>query len=300
MAEFNPALACRGPSNCSFQENSTMFDLSHDTENSEIERFLSVFRLAARQAGSVARHLQGEVTVHEKEGATTPESAALSAADLATQDVILLLMREAFADLAADAEEETTARALFSPEASGRPLLVVDPIDGSYNYLRGSRDYAVMGGWLREGRFRAALVHFPAWKRTFWGQGDQAWQQEGDADPTVARLDGPEDHILVTPRLSAERVARLRGAGFTVAVSRCSAVDATAPINGLAAAAVATGPTSRRRPSALYVTLCAGATVFLGGRPWQGEDPVDLVGRDEPIVCATTAELAGRIQALVE
>jgi fructose-1,6-bisphosphatase/inositol monophosphatase family enzyme len=262
--------------------------------------FLHAFDLAARQAGAVALHLQGEVTVRQKEGETTPESAALTMVDLATQDVILLLMRDAFADVAADAEEETATRDLFPPEATGRPLVVVDPIDGSLNYTRGSDDFAVMGGWLREGGFQAALVHFPAWRRTFWGRRDGgAWVREGDGTPVPARLEAPRDRVLVTPRLPASSVARLEAAGFTVEISRCSAVDATAPLNGRAAAAVATGPSSRRRPSALFVTLCAGGSVLFAGVPWRGEDPAGRLDEGDLIVSAADAALAARVHEIL-
>lgn len=53
--------------------------------------FVRVMRLGALQAGAVARHLRGRV-------------GAVTAADRAAQDVSLHLLRDAFSDLAVDAE----------------------------------------------------------------------------------------------------------------------------------------------------------------------------------------------------
>ncbi|MFO7654961.1 MAG: inositol monophosphatase family protein [Candidatus Krumholzibacteriia bacterium] len=273
------------------------------------DRFLHAFRLAALQAGAVARRLQGEIAALQKSGERSPEGAALTAADLATQDLILLLLQSEFPDLAVDAEEDTATRDLFQPEGTGRPVCVVDPIDGTYNYARGSRDYAVMGGWLRDEAFQAAVVHFPAWGEserghTFWGsRGGGAWFQEGDGPPLPARLDAPRNRILVAPYLERTlgdaRLQRLTDEGFEVEISRCSAVDATAPVNGRAAAAAAPGPSSRRRPSGLYVTLCAGGTVLVDGRPWHGEDPrAGMIGAGV-VVTAADPVLARRIHDLL-
>src|SRR5688572_7819916 len=112
--------------------------------------FIDAFSLAARQAGAVARRLQGEVRLRQK-GGSTPESAALTAVDLATQDVILLALRRALPDVAVDAEEDTETVALFEPAAPGRALVVIDPVDGTLNYSAGSTDYAVMGSLVADG-----------------------------------------------------------------------------------------------------------------------------------------------------
>ena len=72
-------------------------------------RFIEVFRLCALQAGSVARYLQGKVTVEQKAGQGSPEAAALTAVDLATQDVILQALAAALPELAVDAEEDVAA-----------------------------------------------------------------------------------------------------------------------------------------------------------------------------------------------
>src|SRR5688572_24641297 len=109
------------------------------------ERFVEVFRVAALQAGQVARYLQGQVQKHEKPGEVTAESAALTAVDLAAQDVILHQLWAAEPRLRIDAEEDTELVSRFQDAPEDAPLVVIDPVDGTLNYTLGSQDYAVMG-----------------------------------------------------------------------------------------------------------------------------------------------------------
>jgi fructose-1,6-bisphosphatase/inositol monophosphatase family enzyme len=261
-------------------------------------QFIRTFRLAALQAGSVARRLQGEVSTQKKAGQTTPEGAALTLADLATQDVILWLLHDAFPEAALDAEEETQTVRLFPVPDPDRPLIVVDPIDGTLNYSQGSGDYAVMGGWLTGQAFQAALVHFPVWEETFWAWREGGcWHQKGSAPPVQITPRGNPRRILVQPKLPKPWRQSLRDAGFDLFASHCSAVDTTAPLHGQAAAAISVGPCSRRRPVGLFLTLVAGGTVLFGGRTWHGQDPVGWTQPGEAIIVATNETLAQTIHA---
>ena len=277
-----------------------MDSIGTDPTASPEARFVAVFRLAALQAGSVARRLQGEVATRVKPGARTPESAALTAADLATQDLILHLLHDAFPEAAADAEEDTATAGLFPPPAPERPLIVLDPIDGTYNYARGSADYAVMGAWLRDGAYRAAVVRFPEWGEVYWAvAGEGCWRSRAGGAPERVRAGGPRDRVLVHPHLPAAWLDALRAEGFEPVVSHCSAVDATAPLSGRAAGAVSKGPHSRRRPTGLFLTLEAGGHVLFRGRPWRGEDVLGLCEPGDPIVSAADRELAERLHRIV-
>ncbi len=62
----------------------------------------------------------------------------------------------------------------FPPEDGHRPLIIIDPIDGTLNYYRGSDDYAVMAALCREELYQAAVVYFPAPHTMYWTTGDGA------------------------------------------------------------------------------------------------------------------------------
>lgn len=245
----------------------------------ESRRFIDIFHLAARQAGCVARRLQDEVGLHAKQGARSAESAALTSVDLATQDIILLALHAAFPEAAVDAEEETATVGLFPRESADRAIIVIDPVDGTLNYGEGSRDYAVMGAWIEAGRYRAALVHFPHSGDSYWAfQGDGCRVQRNGRNPVAADIGRLPERMLVTAGVPEEWRADLRAAGFEVIVSRCSAVDATAPITGRAAGALTPGRPDRRRAVGFLPTVEAGGVVWIGDRWWQGEDPATLEG----------------------
>jgi len=263
--------------------------------------FIDVFRTAALQAGAVARRLQGQVPLRNKLGGT-PESAALTAVDLATQDVILLALRERMPDVAVDAEEDTESVRLFAPAGGGRPLVVIDPVDGTLNYARGESEYAVMGSLVRDGVVTAAVVYFPEWGEVYTAaRGAGCWRQrdreDGRAPEPVAVSDGGS-RVLVGPNAPKTLHAALSAEGFDVHVSRCSAVDSSAPATGRASAALSLGRADRRRALALLCTTEAGGVVRCGGRNWAGEDAEG--GLEAPCIVAASADLAQRIEHLLE
>jgi fructose-1,6-bisphosphatase/inositol monophosphatase family enzyme len=242
----------------------------------DANHFIEVFRLAALQAGCLAKHLQEEVRLKTKKGETSAEGRALTSVDLAAQDVILLLLHHVFPEVNIDAEEETDTVRLFSGE-NRRPIIVIDPIDGTLNYGEGLRDYAVMGAWLEEDAYQSALVHFPHRGHTYWaryGRGCR-FEKAGNKsrDVTVGCL--PE-RVMITPDFPVRHSDALRASGFEVAVSRCSAADPIVPVTGQAAAALSSGKPDRRRAIGCLLTLEAGGAVWTGGRWWEREDPVIL------------------------
>ena len=268
-----------------------------DAENQLAERFLECFLPAALQAGAVARRLQHGVRLEQK-GGRTPESAALTAVDLATQDVLLLALHRAMPEVAVDAEEDTDSVTLFAPESSTRALVVIDPVDGTLNYARQSQDYAVMGALLLEDRFVATVVVFPAWGETYWAKkGAGCWLQRGGGEPERVRIGDAPRVVLVPPGVSRSWRAALADQGYEVRVSRCSAVDSSAPATGRATAAVDRKRPDRRRALPLLLTTEAGGTVLFGERVWYGCDP-DL-GGEPPCIAAGSAEEAERLAAAV-
>lgn len=260
------------------------------------EQFIEVFRLAALQAGSLARRLQGKILPQTKKNFTTPEGAALTAVDLAAQDVMLQLLHEAFPEASIDAEEETDTARLFPPIQKDRPLIIVDPIDGTLNYSRGSVDYGIMGAWFSEGLYRAALIHFPASRELYWAVRDGGcWRQREWEKPAPFNHGSLPPRVLITPSVDKTWSSRLRLAGFEVSVSRCSAVDSSAPATRRAAAAVSPGRPCRRRAIGFLLTTEAGGVVKRGERVWQGEDPLSFPTGRGPNVVAGSSELAEKI-----
>ena len=277
----------------------TKFEEIHE-DNDIDSRFIQAFRLAALQASCVSRRLQGEVTSQKKTDQRTPESQALTAVDLATQDLILHLLHAALPEVAVDAEEDTDTVRLFASFENNRPLVIIDPIDGTLNYSQGSGDYAIMGALCQNGIYRAVVVHFPAWKEIYWAaQGQGCWMlKEGGKSHQMVIGDLPP-RVLINRAVPERLREALQKIGLEPVRSRCSAVDASSPVTGRAAASVYMGTPGRRRAIGFLLTLEAGGVVLVGGRLWKGEDPLELTESGKPAVVAESQETADRILATI-
>ena len=262
----------------------------------ELERFVKVASLAARQAGALASRLQGRVERLEKPGHGSPESSALTIADLAAQDVLLLALHDAFPAVAVDAEEDTETVALFPPEDGSRPVVVIDPVDGTHNYSQGEEEWGVMVGWLEEGRFRAAVMYLPIWDQLLGAiEGRGAWQSTGRDRARQVVLPPSSPRVLVSPGTRRNLRQALVAAGLEPEASRCSAVDGAAPMLW-GASSLAFGRTGRRRATALYLAAEAGASVLIAGQRWTGMDPSRL--DDARIsVAAVSTTVAAKVMA---
>ncbi|NBC14612.1 MAG: hypothetical protein GVY09_15010 [Gammaproteobacteria bacterium] len=177
-----------------------------------------------------------------------------------------------------DAEEETATLALFAgPDAAdGRALVVVDPVDGTLNYIRGSPDFAVMGALLRDGHFTAGLIHFPVAGSTFWAVRGAGCFADTPNGARRLRVGGAEQRLYYDPRTPAPWREALAEHFGRLELCRCSAVDASAPATARGRAAVTAGIADRRRAIGLFLSLEAGACVRLGALDWSGEDPATL------------------------
>jgi fructose-1,6-bisphosphatase/inositol monophosphatase family enzyme len=260
--------------------------------------FVALARAAARQAGAAARHLQGKVRIEHKPAGGIPESEVVTAVDRAAQDVLLHRLYEVFPDIAVDAEEDTAAVALFPRETPGAPVIVLDPVDGTLAYTKGSPDWAVMLALLEGGVFTATVIDFPAHELACWAiRGEGAWMARGLGEPSrIERPPRAPDELLIAPLIPRSRMNDARALGLEPVRSRCSAVDSTAPALGRARASIAGDRADRRRAMGLLVTIEAGGAARFGERVWRGEDPERSFPESAaPTVAADSEELAEAI-----
>ena len=268
------------------------------------QKFIELLSLSTRQAGAVASYLQGKVTVEEKPDEPTPEGQALTPVDLATQDLILHQLRAQWPEVAVDAEEDTPLAHQFPHTSDDQPLIVLDPVDGTFNYSRGSPEYAVMAGLIYRAKFRAAVVFYPSLDATFWAaEGRGCFVVRGDSLPQQVELSSSPadgqliDRILVNTKVPESNQTSLKGIAAEVTVCRCSAYDSACLALGNATASVAGARTDRRRAIPLYLSLAAGGTIRLGEQIWEGEDPATLPAHSTPTICAPDPISADRILA---
>ena len=206
--------------------------------------FVAAMLPALRQAAAVARALEGRVVNSPKEREATPSKAALTIADTAAQETLLVTLLERFPFVSLEAEEDTPSVHRFPAHAEAR--VVIDPIDGTlHSYLEGRGPYAIMVGLAVAGRMEAALVALPREGLFFDAtRGNGARVARAGGVPRFVRLPAAEAgrRVLVSHELPDAAKEKLRERGYEV-------------VHG-AGGAIAVAP--------LVPGVCAGLRIALG------------------------------------
>jgi 3'(2'), 5'-bisphosphate nucleotidase len=135
----------------------------------------------ARQAGAVILDFyDGRASVEWKAG-----NEPVTAADRAANARIVEGLAAAFPDDAILAEE--------TPDTSGRldhdRLWVVDPMDGTKEFIKRNGEFSVMIGLAIDGRATLGVVYQPTTGRAYYAAaGEGAWLREGDAAPIALKV----------------------------------------------------------------------------------------------------------------
>ena len=125
------------------------------------------------RCGQVARALQGNVPAENKApDSPHQQSVAISLADRLCQEVLLLEAYELAPGIEAYSEEMADCPPEIAALYGGnrhRYALILDPIDGTEDYVRGRSTYAHMAGILDQatGRMAAGLIYFPEAMRLY-------------------------------------------------------------------------------------------------------------------------------------
>lgn len=191
--------------------------------------FTELLLPAVRQAAAIALALEGRVANRPKAGEASDVKAALTIADSAAQEAILVPLHAHFPDVTTEAEEATPTVARFPTHGPAR--VVVDPIDGTLrSYLEGRGPYAVMVGLAVHGSYEAALVALPREGLVFEGvrgRGTRVAREEGPLAPAALSSDGRR--VLVSHGMPEAARARLREQGFAPEPA-CGGAVAVAPL----------------------------------------------------------------------
>ena len=200
--------------------------MRYDVDPTELVDLLTP---AMRQAASIARALEGRVQNTPKVDEPTAVKQALTVADTATQEAILVPLLERFPGVALEAEEDTETARQFATEGSVR--VVCDPIDGTlHSYLRGQGPYGVMVGLERAGRYDAALVALPREGLFFDAvRGQGARLAKAGAEPAPVKLRETGTRVLVSHGMPESVFEVLRSAGWNP-VPACGGAVAVAPL----------------------------------------------------------------------
>lgn len=147
-----------------------------------LNQFIQKMSLSVRQAGVLAKNLQGRVENEPKKQVHKPgdskrtkaQREAKTVIDETVQEILLQTALEIFKpdEITLDAEEDTPLKKLFKLQKS-ELTLIIDPIDGTIEYLSGTDAYSVCVGLAYSGVMQSAMVYFPVRDHFYYinGQG---------------------------------------------------------------------------------------------------------------------------------
>jgi len=153
----------------------------------DYRRLLEELSEAAREAGEAIL----EVVRRGFEVETKQDSSPVTMADRAAELVILAALARAAPGVPVIAEEEVAAGRI---PAHGDTYFLVDPLDGTKEFVRGGDDYTVNIGLIEQGKPKAGVVFAPATGRLHTGcVGIGAWLADADGTRHIrTRSRGPE------------------------------------------------------------------------------------------------------------
>lgn len=211
-------------------------------------------------------------------------------ADLAAEAALAPALTALLPGSLAVGEEAVAADPTVLDRLSGdAPVWVVDPIDGTANFVAGRDDFAVMVALIRRGETLAGWIHRPT-------SGDDLIAELGSGvtlNGAPIRLDGPPQpaaalHVAVHPRYLPDHlrgpVEAARGAFRDTRSSDCAAVEYQAILTGASDGALYWRLMPWDHAAGALMLREAGARVaHLDGRPYVPAPPVPnglLVARD--------------------
>ena len=168
------------------------------------DQLLETARRAALAAGEAIMRIYAEDFDVRQKADKTP----VTEADLGAERIIIELLGAAFPDIPIFAEELVEAEGM--PPSAAR-FWVVDPLDGTREFVAKNGEFAVCIGLVEDGRPVLGVLHGPAVGLTYaaWGPGTATRQRNGGiVEPIQARAPSPDGLVVVHSR-SHENSRRL-------------------------------------------------------------------------------------------
>jgi myo-inositol-1(or 4)-monophosphatase len=159
------------------------------------ERELEIARRAVEEAGALIAAYAGE----PPESWQKAEDQPVTRADLEANEAILRAIRRRFPDDAIRSEEQGQ-----SGRQHGERVWLIDPLDGTKEFIAGIPEFAVSVALTVRGEPVAAAVYPPLTRECFWAsQGGGAWL--GERRIEVSRCARLQDATMIASRTEISR-----------------------------------------------------------------------------------------------
>ena len=156
----------------------------------------AVIALVQRAGQATLPHWRNDVAVTEK-----ADASPVTAADLAAHDILASGLRVLAPEIPVLSEED--AGIPFAERAEWQRWWLVDPLDGTKEFISGSEEFTVNVALIERGRVVFGVVGVPANGRCYFGgAGLGAWRQEavGAPEAIAVRLAPAEAFTLVASK----------------------------------------------------------------------------------------------------
>jgi fructose-1,6-bisphosphatase/inositol monophosphatase family enzyme len=200
--------------------------------NKPTGKFVAGMAPAVRQAGAIAAMMQGRVTNDGKIDPTDLPNdddllrrrrAAKTLADEIVQESLLVAALDVIniRSTLLDAEEEKPFTQHFLASGADRTL-VIDPIDGTLEYLAGESSYSICVGLVEQHNLQTALVYFPGRDHLYLLDGGKSYLATDALHSGLANamaLTAAETSsrlVFINGRVPARVQERLRRQGYDV------------------------------------------------------------------------------------
>jgi 3'(2'), 5'-bisphosphate nucleotidase len=229
----------------------------------DYRRLVDELAVAAREAGeAILEIVRRGFDVESKQ-----DASPVTEADRAAELIILAALARAAPGVPVIAEEEVAAGRI---PAHDDLYFLVDPLDGTKEFIRGGDDYTVNIGLIEQGRPRLGVVFAPATGRLHGGcVGEGAWLDEGEGRTPIATRPRGE---LTTAGASKSHLNQATINYLEAAVGNCSYVSVGSSLKFCIVAEGRADIYPRAAPTSEWDTAAGHAVLLAAGGLVDGPD----------------------------
>lgn len=133
-----------------------------------------------------------EIYATDFESRSKDDSSPVTEADEKAEAIILQRLSELNTGIPVVAEESVAAGRI--PDISGGRFFLVDPLDGTKEFISRNGEFTVNIALIEDGTPTVGAVHLPALDQSYWGYGEgNAWSRSGTNLPQQISV-RPSDH----------------------------------------------------------------------------------------------------------
>jgi 3'(2'), 5'-bisphosphate nucleotidase len=229
-------------------------------------RLDAIIAIARRAGAVIMEHYEGMIEVEDK-----TDGSPVTAADRAADALIVPALRALTPDIPVVSEESVEAGDI--PDVSGGTFWLVDPLDGTKEYINRNGDFTVNIGLIVDGVPKLGVLMTPVNGRAWAGiVGETAFEEavDGTRQPISVRAPDPDALVVVASRShrSPELEDYIAARPVKESISRGSALKFCLVAGGEADLYPRTGPTMEWDTAAGHaILLAAGGSMemFEGG-----------------------------------